>query len=817
MSDSSTVVAFEGGLDMVTPVQNTAPGTLVDCLNYEVGPIKGYRRIDGYERFDGSIGGGIVNLYSTTMEPFNPSFEVEVGDVLSLYGQDKAVVVDVVDEQVFYVPTAPGNKLNTATSYSIRHSDGGLTSGVEITSDTVDTRDTAADYDEYITQLRAAQVLLRSYVKEAPNNISGVYFGRTQAYAVVDMVTLQMALASDTLEAGQYVRIDTYAYRVAYVEGHVVWLSRLPVVHTAVTDIHVVNQQQAYAGTPGSLSVITGWSYETLPELFRYGQPHVVDHGFTPLYDSITVTFDNATVAFPDTVRLTDSVGDYGAYTVVGYRIDAGSFSGGDASGVIYLTPLPGSSMTGFTGVFDGAVEITDTSATPIADVLSIGSALWPGTATIRGSDEDPEQTFYQWGTYNFRGTRDKDMVFTTNGKMPAGWIAEMDFGFIHYGNIITNPDDPESDNPKYLAFHSGQRLALGFANGSLQLSAIAQPLNFSGFDGAIEIGNGDNITGLLEASGDSTLVFGPRSIRRVIGEGTSLALRTISSQTGALDYTATVVAGTPLYVNHNGLCTLDQTAAYGDFQNSSISGAIDPFFTPRIVQEASTIELGGTVCAFPVRSKNQYRLFLGDGSVVSMSLTTVGPQPMLSCYSPASGSLRVPLAYSSSVSDLGYEYLLCVWDAVKSESNGAPGDPPQENIIYRLDNGWGFDGETFAHYIDTAYMFNQNPTFLTIDRAILYGMCYGVATLRLMAAGVEDVFEQDFDTTVQDISMPRNPIILHKQLERSMGNVDHANWGRAIKLRFSNITEAGATTTEPSHILQSIRLFVQTEGIPEN
>ena len=44
-----------GGLDIVTPYYNLAPGTLIECLNYECRPEGGYRRIDGYSLFDGSL------------------------------------------------------------------------------------------------------------------------------------------------------------------------------------------------------------------------------------------------------------------------------------------------------------------------------------------------------------------------------------------------------------------------------------------------------------------------------------------------------------------------------------------------------------------------------------------------------------------------------------------------------------------------------------------------------------------------------------------------------------------------------------------
>lgn len=47
------VVMLDGGLDLVTPPLFVEPGRLVDCLNYECVDQIGYKKIDGFERYDG--------------------------------------------------------------------------------------------------------------------------------------------------------------------------------------------------------------------------------------------------------------------------------------------------------------------------------------------------------------------------------------------------------------------------------------------------------------------------------------------------------------------------------------------------------------------------------------------------------------------------------------------------------------------------------------------------------------------------------------------------------------------------------------------
>lgn len=46
-------IACSGGLDQVSPPLSIEPGRVLGALNYECRPRGGYRRIDGYERFDG--------------------------------------------------------------------------------------------------------------------------------------------------------------------------------------------------------------------------------------------------------------------------------------------------------------------------------------------------------------------------------------------------------------------------------------------------------------------------------------------------------------------------------------------------------------------------------------------------------------------------------------------------------------------------------------------------------------------------------------------------------------------------------------------
>lgn len=68
---------FVGGMDIVTPSISVSPGTALDAQNYEPAISGGYRRIDGYERFDGRQSPTSASYW---VLPFNTTGAIAVGN-----------------------------------------------------------------------------------------------------------------------------------------------------------------------------------------------------------------------------------------------------------------------------------------------------------------------------------------------------------------------------------------------------------------------------------------------------------------------------------------------------------------------------------------------------------------------------------------------------------------------------------------------------------------------------------------------------------------------------------------------------------------
>lgn len=82
-------VQLVGGLDFVTPRPAVAPGSLIDCYNFEVADRLGYVRSSGIERFDGraSISNVYSNLYSCQYLVVSGGDTLVPGAVISLLGK----------------------------------------------------------------------------------------------------------------------------------------------------------------------------------------------------------------------------------------------------------------------------------------------------------------------------------------------------------------------------------------------------------------------------------------------------------------------------------------------------------------------------------------------------------------------------------------------------------------------------------------------------------------------------------------------------------------------------------------------------------
>lgn len=295
-----------------------------------------------------------------------------------------------------------------------------------------------------------------------------------------------------------------------------------------------------------------------------------------------------------------------------------GNFKTGDADGVLELQPT---------------LEVMDGEQTWIGDDWTIHSGYPPtddnqiGTVKNRPVDDGVGQSYnglptqqdivenrsrYEMITTNFYGDSALDSIYGVTGVSRA---FAYNGRFFHY---IFTQKDPLLDKPRHVAHHHGH-LALGFDNGRVDISVVGKPYNFSGFEGASSWAIGDPVTGLLPLSGTLLGIFCKKSVWGI--SGTTLdnfATQVIAPRIGAIEYTITDM-GFPVYANAYGIYTLSQTSEYGDYLGTPMSQDVSPWLRPRLLRKYTSNK--EVVTAWPVRSKNQYRLGFADGYVLSMTL----------------------------------------------------------------------------------------------------------------------------------------------------------------------------------------------------
>lgn len=302
--------------------------------------------------------------------------------------------------------------------------------------------------------------------------------------------------------------------------------------------------------------------------------------------------------------------------TLAAYYVYTGNFRTNDASGVLQLTSeleqMDGTQRwIGSDWTIHSSYPPTDNNQ--IGEVGEVQGELGMKYNALPTQQQVLDnRSRYEFKTENFYGDPDLNSMYGVHG-LPRAFAFNGDFFYKIYTQA-----DAEKDSPRHVANHHGH-LALGYYGGRVDISVVGEPYNFNGVDGASSWAFGDKVVGLLPLSGTILGVFGAKSVWGISGTTVdNFATQVISPNMGAVEYTITDM-GFPVYANAYGIYTLNQTQQYGDYLGQPMSQDISPWLRPRLIRKLTSDK--EVVCAYPVRSKNQYRLCFSDGYVTSMTL----------------------------------------------------------------------------------------------------------------------------------------------------------------------------------------------------
>ena len=302
---------------------------------------------------------------------------------------------------------------------------------------------------------------------------------------------------------------------------------------------------------------------------------------------------------------------DVGSANIAELTLTSGSFSSEDAAGIFTLYDVSSDADMGNivadlevrTAASGGGVLLAETDGTADKNLLPLSSEMKAAQSIARTIKA------------NFFIDAAREAIYGVTGAGPA-------FSFNGtYFHFIRAPIPATVDKPRHIAEHE-DHLVLAYDSGSVLVSVVGDPTNFSGVEGASEFGFGDNITDLLPLVGSSLGVMCKQSSHAFIGNVIdNFTTQIISKTSGAIEYTSAIV-GQPIYADFRGISSVNATQQYGDFSSGRISQAISDLIQSRL-QKVCGICSGSLkpVGALGIRNKNQYRLFFNDGLIVTLTL----------------------------------------------------------------------------------------------------------------------------------------------------------------------------------------------------
>ena len=340
--------------------------------------------------------------------------------------------------------------------------------------------------------------------------------------------------------------------------------------------------------------------------------------------------------------------------------VTSGGWASDDAEGTLYLD------RNTVTGVFQAAEGLT-VGGTASA---TIGAA----TPSI---PDFPAGGHYDFVNYNFYGRTDMLRMYGVNGVGNAFMCDGTNIHFIKTGT----PDD----TPQHIFAHK-KHLFLSFPGGSIQHSALGEPLLFNAIFGAAEIAIGDECTGFGNVPGDTLAIFGKNKIDLLYG--TSVAdwnLKNYSIDAGAVAWSIQSI-NTPYFMGNRGLKTLKTTQEYGDFSMNTVSQKIKPKLIELHVQSRLN-------CSIRVRKKDQYRVFFSDKTILNFAFE---------------GAKIVGI----TTFDLGKVFTAaCSVERPTGEEALAAGD--EDGYVYELDKGDSFDGDEILGLLKPIFYHFKTPANL--------------------------------------------------------------------------------------------------------
>lgn len=584
--------AMVGGLDLMTPAIELDPGRCFDAQNYEPQAVGGYRRINGYERYDGRT--------SPTSAPY------------------------------WVLPA-------TVT--------GGISAGDTLTG---------------VTSGATGRVLGTYALGIVLGRVSSNY--QSGEALQIAGITVATATAAST-ESGATSSEDDADFR-------------LLAANDRRNDIQAV---------PGSGPVRGVWVYKD--QVYAFRDNALATAGL--MYKSTSSGWTQIT--FGNEIQFTGAVGQIfegntvtgltsgASATVTRAMLRSGTWTASGVGTLVLGAITGGPFQSGESLRVGGVTKATSSS-------VSSAIARLPGGRLEAVND-------------NFTGSLDTKRMYGCDGVNLA-----FEFDGTNYVPIRTGM---ATDTPTHIAVHRNH-LFLAF-RGSLQYSGIGAPYSWTLLTGANEIGMGDEITGILPQTGNSSgasLAVFTKGKTSILYGSSSADFNLVPSvyELGYSAYTVQPVGNNTYGLTSRGIQSLITTLNYGDFNYAAISFLVQSFLDTKQGLECASTTL---------MAKNQYRLYFNDGTGLIVGLTGEKVTGIL------------PINYGRLVN--------CICTAKLTTGAEVTYYGSDDGFVYQDSIGTSFDGDPIESWLRPAFNNLQSPMVRKQFRAAAFeAKCDGFSKVNI-------------------------------------------------------------------------------------
>jgi hypothetical protein len=675
---------MQGGLDLMTPALTIDPGKCLDAQNYEPQITGGYRRIDGYERFDGHpsptaaqyalisiLLPGTINIGDTLTGATSGAtckvLQINVGVInfTNFYGQS-VTWVNQSSNPVGWITNTIQVVVGSLSGTFILNetmNDGGavgtITSLPQIGG-------AALPSDDANYRLLAANSI-RANILAVPGSgqVWGVKLYKGTVYAFRNNVGNTASLMYASSAAG-WVLVN-FGYEVGLTT---LVKSATVTMTTAAPTVVSYATHGMVAGQPVQFSISAGGTLPTgITANFTYYIVPTIAAG----------TFEIASTVGGVALAVTGAGSGTITCTAFGNNIYAGQTITGvtsSSTAVVAASLLRTGSWT--TNLVGNLVIASQTGAFVSGEILTVAGLMVANTSSVATQIARlPCTQTMEFCNINFTGSSTGQKMYGVDGVNPAFEFDGATYVPLHTGSM---PDTPSHViNFKEMLFLS--------IYGNLMISALGNPYNWDAINGAGDIGIGDSITGFMPnggtyVTGSTMSIFTDRHLYTMYGSSTAnFNLITSIWDMGFSPYTIQAVSNDTYGWTSRGIQTLISTLTFGDFDYNSISHEIQTLINQK---------QGTAIASTSLHTKNQYRVYFSDGTALVVGLTGEKPNGIM------------PLNYGINVR--------CISTDTNSAGQEVTYFGSDNGFVYQDNIGTSFDGAPIEAWIRMTFNHAKSP-----------------------------------------------------------------------------------------------------------